>query len=104
MTDMRATERLLEVIEERCEAIERGWRDGYKINVDEFRGLVEFVVETKHEIAELRRRGDTLVHKEDLAIVVACARLEVDDPPPRVAYYEGLERATESLERAIKDP
>lgn len=59
MTDMRATERLLEVVQEKAIDI----RDFDNVDSQKFAG--EIVV----MLTELRRRGDTLVRGEDLRLV-----------------------------------
>jgi hypothetical protein len=66
MTDVRSTERLLEVIQEKLIDI----RDFDNLNQD-IRGMVGEVV---REIAELRRRGDTLVRERDLREITDLAR------------------------------
>lgn len=58
MTDMRATERLLEVIHENA-------RDLYGLG-EGFRATYEWVEPIFEAITELRRRGDTLVRADDL--------------------------------------
>ena len=73
MTDMRATERLLEVIEER--------------SVD---------AETTAIVAELRRRGDTLVRSHDLR-----ALLDAYAGEDATARDADLEHALERLQRKV---
>ncbi|HEX4344447.1 MAG TPA: hypothetical protein VHZ31_02695 [Solirubrobacteraceae bacterium] len=73
MTDMRATERLLEVIEERSD-------DG----------------ETTAIVAELRRRGDTLVRSHDLR-----ALLDAYAAGDGRAHDAGFERALERLQKKV---
>ena len=60
MTDMRATERLLEVIAEKLIAINE-----YMVN-----GTPDEILDAQMAITELRRRGDTLVRADDLRVAV----------------------------------
>ena len=66
MTDMRATERLLEVIGEKLDAL------------SSMMGAVPLeLVEAQMAVAELRRRGDTLVRADDLRRVLPTAEAGV---------------------------
>jgi hypothetical protein len=68
MTDMRATERLLAYIEEQASALDAKARssdtiDGSLVSI-ELSGVLR-------SAAELRRRGDTIVHRRDLHAVLS---------------------------------
>lgn len=82
---MRATERLLEVIED---AITKS--DDFHLRYAEFP-----VDDALIAIRELRRRGDTLVRREDLLRALYCAGQYVDE-------YENLERDARDM-RPILD-
>jgi hypothetical protein len=78
MSDMRATERLLEVIAERS-------RDP----------------EVQKAVAELRRRGDTLVRGDDLRLVSAAANHGRQFGPSGDTDYTGFNAALERIESAL---
>lgn len=62
MTDMRATERLLEVIAISADAYAENKNPGH-------------ITDIQTSITELRRRGDTLVRREDLRMVMRIVAL-----------------------------
>jgi hypothetical protein len=97
MTDMRATERLLEVIAEQGENIgARLLRDG---------GDAPAIQKAAHEVKaaahELLRRGDTLVRHEDLRIIAAAANHGRQYGPEGDTDYTGFESALERIESAL---
>ncbi|HEV7564663.1 MAG TPA: hypothetical protein VGO31_01735 [Microbacteriaceae bacterium] len=78
MTDMRATERLLEFI--------GGQSDDPKITA---------------AVAELRRRGDTLVRRDDLRVIAAAANHGRKYGQGGDTDYTGFEAALERIEDAL---
>jgi hypothetical protein len=78
MTDVRATERLLEFIGEQTD--DPGVLDA---------------------VAELRRRGDTLVRRDDLRIVSAAANHGRQFGAGGDTDYTGFEAALARIERAL---
>jgi hypothetical protein len=68
MTDMRATERLLEVIQESADILDES-------GLGEL-GCQQYAERILEAITELRRRGDTLVRREDLRIAVESIELD----------------------------
>ncbi len=84
---MRATERLLEVIEEAAKKLSREVMHDLRAQVDN--GPVRSHVSTVEKAArELRGRGDTLVRREDLRTVLR----HVDPLGPDPALAPALER------------
>jgi hypothetical protein len=81
MTDMRATERLLEVIAERSDD-----------------------PDVQKAVVELLRRGDTLVHSEDLRVVSAAANHGRRFGPGGDTDYTGFSAALERIENALGGP
>jgi hypothetical protein len=68
MTDMRATERLLEVIAENAENL---------LHRQEYEGMATKEARKIIEAAlELRRRGDTLVRRDDLRLVISEGQMD----------------------------
>lgn len=78
MTDMRATERLLEVIEERSDD-----------------------PEVQKVVTELRRRGDTLVRMHDLRLVAAAAHHGKLHGPIGGTDYAAFDAALARVENAL---
>lgn len=78
VTDLRATERLLEFIAERCD--------------DE---------RVQAAVAELQRRGDTLVRGDDLRLVSAAANHGRQFGPSGDTDYTGFEAALERIESTL---
>jgi hypothetical protein len=76
MTDMRGTERLLEVTAEHVDRVNKLIGDLLLMNVpgslDDLEVLKarDALDEATEVVVELRRRGDTLVHAEDLRIAL----------------------------------
>lgn len=112
MTDMRATERLLEVIEEvtRLLGEQRIWatissefsttEHGDRDETHRMVSLDQQVLAIKEAITELRRRGDTLVRYHDLRLVVEFVQQnggidagEFDTSPTRNAAFARLKNA-----------
>jgi hypothetical protein len=96
MTDMRATERLLEVIAEQGENIgARLLRDG---------GDPPAIQKAAHEVKaaahELLRRGDTLVRHGDLRLIAAAANHGRQYGPAGMDYT-GFKAALERIETAL---
>jgi hypothetical protein len=86
MTDMRATKRLLEAIEECAAKIAAG------SNLSEV-----YADEIVEAITELRRRGDTLVRRDDLRTALEGSRPEY----VTVAEGDAIEAAIDRLEIAL---
>lgn len=82
MTDMRATERLLEVIDE-CIDAQKALLVGTEINALP-------LLKAEEAITELRRRGDTLVRRDDLRVVLENARLDAGASADQLAAWERL--------------
>ena len=78
MSDMRTTERLLAVIAERSHD-----------------------PEAQKAVAELRRRGDTLVRGDDLRLVAAAANHGRQFGPSGDTDYTGFTAALERIESAL---
>lgn len=92
MTDMRATERLLEVIEEKCADAER-----YSQTENAYIDVPTIMGEIREVLTELRRRGDTLVRRDDLAVVIE----DITGFNGRLADQDRFEQAYQRLENAI---
>jgi hypothetical protein len=91
MSDMRATERLLEVIQEKLIDIRDFDNPGHDI-----RAMVDEIVK---EIAELRRRGDTLVRERDLREITDLAKraIALRAITPDLTQNEALERLDNAI-------
>ncbi|HEV7564671.1 MAG TPA: hypothetical protein VGO31_01775 [Microbacteriaceae bacterium] len=85
MSDTRATERLLEVVEQAAE----------ELNRDVARDLRSRVAVIGAAATELRRRGDTLVRRRDLELVIQALGRE------RLAFGEDESQALERLDGAL---
>jgi hypothetical protein len=90
MTDMRATERLLQVI---CEA-------AGELSQEVTRDLRSRVAVIETTAIELQGRGDTLVRHEDLRLVAAAAN-HGRQYGPAGTDYTGFEAAIERIENAL---
>ena len=78
MSDMRATERLLGVIADRSDD-----------------------PEVQKAVAELQRRGDTIVHLSDLRVIAAAANHGRQFGPGGDTDYTGFEAALQRIESAL---
>ena len=87
MTDMRATERLLEFVAEQC-AIATNWTTDPAAK--------DALEQIESAVAELRRRGDTLVRREDLLLLV-----EASEDALIVTDREAIDAALERMEKAL---
>jgi hypothetical protein len=75
VTDMRATERLLEVIEENATAVDAWIANGHPRTETADRATRDLAA-LGAALDELRRRGDTLVRRNDLELVVQAVTRE----------------------------
>ncbi len=87
MTDMRATERLLECIAEQL---------GIATNWTTDPAARDALEQIEGAVAEMRRRGDTLVRREDLRLLV-----EASEDALIVTDREAIDAACERLESAL---
>ncbi len=90
MTDMRATERLLQVI---CEA-------AGELSQEVTQDLRSRVAVIETAAIELHGRGDTLVRHEDLRLIAAAAN-HGRQYGPAGTDYTGFEAALERIENAL---
>jgi hypothetical protein len=90
MTDMRATARLLEVVEQAAEELSK----------DVTPDLRSRVAVIENTATELRRRGDTLVRREDLRLIAAAAN-HGRQYGPAGTDYTGFDAALERIEGAL---
>jgi hypothetical protein len=91
MTDMRATERLLQVI---CEA-------AGELSQEVTKDLRSRVAVIESAATELQGRGDTLVRHEDLRLIAAAANHGRQYGPEGDTDYTGFESALERIESAL---
>jgi hypothetical protein len=91
MTDMRATERLLQVI---CEAAR-------ELSQEVERDLRSRIAAIETAAIELQGRGDTLVRHEDLRLITAAANHGRQYGPEGDTDYTGFEAALERIESAL---
>jgi hypothetical protein len=97
---MRGTERLLQVIaEQTVEVVDAADFQSLSSAQAGQMALALDAIETA--VAELRRRGDTLVLKEDLRLILAAARRGRDHLPLGDAEYDILGAALARIEGAI---
>jgi hypothetical protein len=100
MTDMRPTERLLEVIaEQTVEAV--NVLDFQSLSSEQAARMALALDAIETAAAELRRRGDTFVYGDDLRLIVPAARRGRDHLPLADAEYDVLGAALARLENAI---
>ena len=100
MTDMRASERLLEVIaEQTVEAV--NIVDFSALNSEQAGRMALALDGIETAVAELRRRGDTLVRGEDLRLIAAAANHGRRYGLGGDTDYTGFEDALERIERAL---
>lgn len=93
MTDMRATERLLEVIGEIADYAIEMYDTGYAGD-----NVYTKFYDVQKIITELRRRGDTLVRAADLRIVLEYCDIE---PSAWSSEYDRVVEVTERFENAL---
>jgi hypothetical protein len=90
MSDMRATERLLEVIAERARLVD----DGELLTQ-------QGITEIRQAADELRRRGDTLVRRDDLRVVIAAANHGRQFGSGGDTDYTGFEAALARIDSSL---
>lgn len=100
MTDLRASERLLQVIaEQTVEAVNAA---NFQALSSEQAGRMALALDAiETAVAELRRRGDTLVFKDDLRLFLTAARRGRDHLPLGDSEYDTLGAALARIESAL---
>jgi hypothetical protein len=88
---MRATQRLLEVIEQAAHEL------GRDVTPD----LIGRVAVIESAASELRRRGDTLVRQDDLRLIASAANHGRQFGPSGDTDYTGFNAALERVESAL---
>lgn len=100
MTDMRATERLLEFVDETARLLEVWMNDDLPTGIG---GDVaaQNAAAIRQAITELRRRGDTLVRREDLVNVLTADESLVGRQEWINAQQDAYRVSVDRLENAI---